>query len=520
MKTGFAVVDLFAGPGGLAEGFSSSIAETQVAPFKVALSVECDDAAHATLTLRSFLRQFDNSFPPEYYDFLNEGTTEPDWKALYPAQWAAAEKECLQLRLGNGKDNKRLKKRLADIRSQHGDRIVVIGGPPCQAYSLVGRVRNASKAGYQAGKDERYKLYREYVRVLSVLRPSAFVMENVKGLLSAKLGKRKVFDRILADLRSPDDDCEYVLLAVRPAKEKARTALDPKDFIVKSESFGVPQMRHRIIVVGIRKDVADRVLAAGQNMLSLTPWPRQSTVGDAINGMPKLRSGLSREADTLAAWIEATVDGDEAERPDSDGERDGTALMRSASVPNGYGDDCPPALKAWLSDPQLRVVANNETRSHIRSDLRRYGFAARFARKEGRSPKAADFPADLAPAHLNWDSGDFKDRFRVQCEDAASATITSHIAKDGHYFIHHDPGQCRSLTVREAARLQTFPDNYYFKGNRTQQYSQVGNAVPPLLAKQIGDALATLLLTATETPSVPRSSKNQTTDVSKEVAYA
>lgn len=515
MKTGFAVVDLFAGPGGLAEGFSSSTTITQDRPFKVELSVECDGAAHATLTLRSFLRQFGRSFPPEYYDFLNNSTPEPNWKALYPDQWAAAEQESLQLRLGVPKDNKRLNERLAEVRREHGDNVVVIGGPPCQAYSLVGRVRNASKAGYSANKDERYRLYREYVRVVSVLRPAAFVMENVKGLLSAKLGKVRVVDRILANLKNPNADCEYVLLAVKPASEKERAVLEPRDFIVKSEAFGVPQMRHRLIVVGIRRDLADGLLADGQNTLRLTPWPRHSTVGDAINGMPRLRSGLSREPDTLARWIEATNDGGCGGISELD-------LNRSGQVPNGYGEHCPPALKAWLSDPQLCVVVNNETRGHIRSDLLRYKFAARFAQREGKSPKATDFPDHLAPAHANWRSGNFKDRFRVQLQSAASATITSHIAKDGHYFIHPDPQQCRSLTVREAARLQTFPDNYYFKGNRTQQYSQVGNAVPPLLAKQIGDALAALLLSnaAAARSAVPEMNIAGSSGANEEIAYA
>ncbi|MBL0357696.1 MAG: DNA cytosine methyltransferase [Chitinophagaceae bacterium] len=139
----------------------------------------------------------------------------------------------------------------------------------------------------------------------------------------------------------------------------------------------------------------------------------------------------------------------------------------------------------WYLDKNIQGISNHQSRSHIKEDLWRYLFVSCFAKVKGHSPTLAEFPALLLPKHKNAGSGDFANRFKTQISGKPSKTITSHISKDGHYFIHPNPLQCRSLTVREAARIQTFPDNYFFCGPRTQQFHQVGNAVPPLLANKM-----------------------------------
>jgi DNA (cytosine-5)-methyltransferase 1 len=154
-------------------------------------------------------------------------------------------------------------------------------------------------------------------------------------------------------------------------------------------------------------------------------------------------------------------------------------------------DAMPDELESWMHDPKLGGVLQHESRRHMRSDLHRYMFAACFAATQNYSPKLPMFPPKLVPAHENVDDAlvPFLDRFRIQLANEPATTVVAHISKDGHYYIHPDPSQCRSLTVREAARLQTFPDNYFFEGARTDQYTQIGNAVPPLLARKIAEVV-------------------------------
>ena len=513
----YSVVDIFAGPGGLAEGFSRVPGGDGGRAFHIALSIEKEAAAHSTLLLRSFLRQFGDRLPEAYYRFINENGDEPNWSALYPQQWAAALGEAWKLELGGEDPETRLNSRLDEIRTESGGNVILIGGPPCQAYSLVGRARNQAKEGYVASKDGRHFLYQEYIRILDRLRPAAFVMENVKGMLSSSVdGYNRIFDQVLSDLRGDRDDGEkYRLIALDPRSRRRLDLgkLEPtaSDFIVRAEDFGIPQARHRVVIIGLRSDRAeglpDSPLAELMVRHSLT-----ATVGDVLDGMPKLRSGLSRGVDSKEEWKQVVGVAMEFVADMASGlpDLEHVAFAQRAAqyleafrglkeVPTreargvGISVECASDLRNWLVDPKLRALPNHVTRGHMASDLARYFFAAVFAETVGRSPKASDYPDELAPKHINWNSGKFADRFRVQLSSRPSTTVTSHISKDGHYFIHPDPMQCRSLSVREAARLQTFPDNYLFKGNRTQQYVQVGNAVPPLLARWIGEALWTIL---------------------------
>ena len=505
----FGIVDLFAGPGGLGEGFAS-LRLGGHAPFHIGISVEKESSAHRTLTLRAFLRDHQSRYgtlPQAFVDFHAGLTAEPDWADIDAQAWKHATLEARCLELGVDEAAKAIDQSI-DILRRNFDDTILIGGPPCQAYSLVGRARAKGKVGYVPEDDERHYLFREYIRVLDRLRPAAFVMENVKGMLSSTVESRLVFEMLMEDLSSlgTGKGHHYELRAVRVASGKAslQEAGKPSDFIVRAEEFGVPQRRHRVIIIGIRSDLAAQAVGRSIDVAGL---PR--TVEDTIGNLPPLRSGLSRSHDDAATWRREVIKA--AKHLTRTCRKVGDSLLeeefgdvatklkkqapidRAASyLPDGYSNSNDELL-SWIERGCLRGIAQHETRGHMTSDLGRYLFAAVFGTVHGYSPKAADFPLSLSPDHRNWHSGVFNDRFRVQLGAGSATTVTSHISKDGHYFIHPDPIQCRSLTVREAARLQTFPDDYLFLGNRTQQYVQVGNAVPPFLARQIAELIRAAL---------------------------
>ncbi|MEC4115066.1 DNA (cytosine-5-)-methyltransferase [Myroides pelagicus] len=533
------IIDIFAGPGGLGEGFSSLLNENGNRAFKIKLSVEKDLHAHQTLKLRSFFREFNiGHVPTDYYSFVKGEITLNELYERHPVQAAAADMEACCGTLGepDAGDTNALTNEEVDNKIQNAleGRInwVLIGGPPCQAYSLVGRSRRQEKILDEA-RDKRVGLYKEYLRIIAVHKPAVFVMENVKGILSAKTEENQIFNKILDDLSDPIRACISEEIIENNNQEHVRYRIysftqNPSgydlngypifknnDFIIRSEEYGIPQKRHRVILFGIREDIpAPNQILEKSDEVSLY---------SVIGNLPKIRSGITRSFthftmepskegklkkrrhyqrinDSFEEWstymkqFNNQIDkvlGSETEKlilPQTLGEE--FVLVENYDLPIGH------SLSNWYSDNNLNGILHHTSRKHLLQDIKRYMFASRYTELHGNFPRLEDYRNagdDLMPDHENVDSGKFTDRFRVQLPDIPATTVTSHISKDGHYFIHYDPQQSRSFTVREAARVQTFPDNYYFCGGRTQQFHQVGNAVPPYLAYQIAQIVKNIV---------------------------
>jgi DNA (cytosine-5)-methyltransferase 1 len=503
MKKPIPVIDLFAGPGGLGEGFSAVVDGTGKPIFNIQLSIEKDPIAHQTLTLRAIFRHLSKTLVPEIYYSYISGAVDRDTFFSDPViknTLIEVQKEAHCLELGD--QTKDHVDKLIQEALGNKSEWVLIGGPPCQAYSIAGRSRRIN-VDPDFHKDPKHLLYREYLRIIEKFRPSVFVMENVKGILSSTHDGGLIFNKIIQDLSNPAEDISYEIRSfVTPLTDKG---LKPRDFTIRTEEYGVPQMRHRVILLGIRIDKAN---TKHNLIVSRTP---KTTLGNILEGLLPIRSRLSKELDSHSTWLSAIK---ETKHCLNDLPQDMQTRVLEVMAENEikaaenidagkpfaaqkvkFSGLLTADLVSWLKDDRLKGVCQHESRSHMRTDLHRYFFAACMTKINGSSPKLNTYPKKLLPAHKNADHVDtpFGDRFRVQLKDSPSSTVVSHISKDGHYYIHPDPSQCRSLTVREAARLQTFPDNYYFEGGRTQQYHQVGNAVPPFLAKQLAESVATFM---------------------------
>lgn len=499
MKNPIPVIDLFAGCGGFGEGFNS-LERDGAFQFDVCLSIEKDAAPLKTLETRAFYHQFrTTTVPDDYYDYVSGKMDRATLFQRHPQTAAEAKRRCLQVTLENSPETRNVVSARIRQAVGHTDQWVLIGGPPCQAYSTIGRARNQSNPAYNAETDQRLELYKEYQAIIAEHQPAVFIMENVRGLLSTRLGNKSIFQQMIHTLTETGNYSLYGLTKGKPYLFDKENATNPgMDLVVKSEEYDIPQSRRRIIILGLRKDIT----VEPEPLLPSSPVATATVLKD----LPPLRSGLStgdNPQDWLSAvkqitqqtwWSEVTLPLRQRIREAlsnmeiSDAGRGGRYFPATANC--GHRPD-------WYMDSRLAGILNHETRTHRADDLWRYLFAACAVQENNRPFRISDFPEGLRPRHRSvsgaLNNGVFSDRFCVVPERLPSRTVVNHIRKDGHYYIHYDPAQCRSLTVREAARLQTFPDNYFFEGSRTDQFGQVGNAVPPLLSRQIAELVWGLL---------------------------
>lgn len=488
------VIDLFAGPGGLGEGFSASVSPDGKPNFRLVLSIEKDFYAHSTLELRAFYRQFERgAAPEEYYAYLKGKISRGSLFQSYPEQARTASQLAWHAELGD----EHFPPEVIDSRIQEAlndsDTWVLIGGPPCQAYSTIGRSRMRRRNHEASENDKRHLLYKQYLRILAVHSPPVFIMENVRGILSSRINGQNIFERILDDLQEPesaaiermpqlrrrDQPVRYRVFSLTQRPDVQRHGRDQNHFVIEAERHGVPQNRHRVIVLGIREDltVIPRLLRELETKPSL--W-------DVLSDLPELRSCLSREKDSGESWVSAIqsilkcswlnhkcFDESLRRRMAEVAQKLDATLSTGGQFLAGTGK--PKYRPDWFCDERMQGVCNHSSRYHMRDDLHRYLFATCFVEMNGRSPLLKDFPEEILPQHKNVGiaiesrTRHFSDRFRVQMQGVPSTTITSHMTKDGHYFIHPDPLQCRSLTVREAARLQSFSDDHCFEGEEPEK---------------------------------------------------
>lgn len=393
-------IDLFAGAGGLSEGFHR-------AGFKFFAHVEMDEAACLTLKTRQayfYLKRIKRL--DIYIDYINGNISRQEFYLQIPDDVfqsvinAEINQETINLIFEQIDRNRRGK-----------DVDIIIGGPPCQAYSVIGRSRDPKGMV----DDKRNFLYKEYIKFLVRYSPKLFVFENVLGLLSAQNGI--IFNNIKEEFKNAGYNIDYRVL--------------------NAKEFGILEDRKRIILIGWREDVNFKYpeFKAIEN---------KYTIKDLFSDLPFIKSG---------------------------------------ECFNSYRTGCTQCLEdIHIRTKEWNVLTQNISRPNNKRDLEIYELYIKTWNEEGRKLKYNELPEHLS-THNNKNS--FLDRFNIVPYDNVCHTVVAHIAKDGHYYIHPDINQNRSITVREAARIQSFPDDYYFESSRTAAFKQIGNAVPPLMAEVI-----------------------------------
>jgi DNA (cytosine-5)-methyltransferase 1 len=404
-------IDLFAGAGGLSEGFLRS-------GFTPISHVEIDENACDTLRTRiSYHYLKAHRRETIYNDYLLGRKKKDELYALIPP-------EDLMTVINTKIASNTVDTIFSQIDGMLGNRIidVIIGGPPCQAYSLVGRSRDP----HRMRGDNRNYLFRFYAEFLKRYKPRYFVFENVLGLLSA--GNARYLNEML--------------------KLFSNFGYSPDMQVLNAESFGVLQKRNRVIIIG-RKGKTKFHFPELKKMEN--NWQIKK---DLFFDLPRLTPGQE---------------------------------MSIAKYTKGINE--------YLKEMEIRnetiYTTQHITRKHNDRDLEIYYLAIDKWLNERQRLKYNDIPARLR-THNN--TKDFLDRYKVVDPTGCSHTVVAHIAKDGHYYIYPDLKQVRSISVREAARIQSFPDNYFFEGGRTAAFKQIGNAVPPPMAEKIARAIRQLLL--------------------------